>query len=173
MSRVPYPDCSAEQVALEAQVREARHGQFPNLYRLMSHVPVIASSWLRLGSAIRYQSALRGDLRELAICAVAARTSSEYEWHHHAPLAEAEGVERSQLRSLWEKGRMDGASREQDVCVRYASSVALGSVTDESIREVLSVFDVEGLVELTAIASYYTGVSRFLLALDIEVEEKP
>ena len=170
MPRVPYPEYDNRQAELEAIVRESRHGQFLHLYRMLLHAPDIALEWLSLGSVIRYGSDVRDELRELAICSVAAAMGSHYEWHHHAPLAEAAGIDASQLQGLWADGGVDGFSNEHRLCARYASSVARGQVTDGMVQEVVSVFGVEILVELTAIASYYTGVSRFLESLDIDIE---
>lgn len=135
---------------------------------MMLHSPVVTKAWLLLGSALRYETALCDDLRELAICTIAATTESKYEWVHHVSIAEAAGLAQSELQALWDSKGADGFSGELAVCRRYARAVTLDSVSDSLMSEVRSCFSLEQLVELTAISAYYTAVSRFLSATAVD-----
>src|ERR687886_2033039 len=99
MARLEYPPIDsprAQQVAEE--VRQTRSGRMLNLYRMQLYNPDIAAGWLRLGTAVRFNSELDGATRELAICLVARLTGAEYEWQAHPHLEEQAGFSEAQLR---------------------------------------------------------------------------
>lgn len=170
MARVAYPD-SDKLPELVAQIKSERTGRLPNLYRLLLNSPTVAAGWLHFGTAIRYQSKLDGHSRELAICLVARLTRSEYEWHSHEPLARAEGVSAEQLQALddWRaSNRFD--PREQAI-LAYAEQMTEGlTVDDATFSAVRNQLDDQEIVELTATVAFYNLVSRFLIALQVDID---
>ena len=56
-------------------------GQLWNLDRMLLHSPNFAKGWNGMFGAIRNQLALPGNLRELAIMAIAVLNKADYEWH--------------------------------------------------------------------------------------------
>src|SRR5215470_3314540 len=93
MARVEYPSTdSAEAQRTVDEIRRRRSGRFPHLFHMQLYNPAIADAWLRLGTAVRYQSELDPATRELSICLVARITGAEYEWRAHRAMALAEGV---------------------------------------------------------------------------------
>lgn len=67
---------------------------------MLLHSPPYARGWNALLGAVRGELGLPARLRELAICAVAALTGAEYEFHHHAPLFLEAGGTPAQLDAL-------------------------------------------------------------------------
>src|SRR5207237_10663336 len=61
------------------------NGQLLNLDRMLLHSPNYAKGWNGMFAAIRNQLALPGDLRELAIMAIAVLNKADYEWIQHEP----------------------------------------------------------------------------------------
>lgn len=171
MARIPYPDLSGAQLEAAAAVREARDGQLPNLFRMLVHSPAVARAWLELGTALRHRTALPAAIRELAVCAVAVRTASRYVWHHHSVLARKAGVADDELRSLQRRDDdRDILEPSRRAAVAYASAVAGGVVSEGHLTAVTSVLNQDQVVELTALAAYYTGAARLLDALQIDIE---
>lgn len=173
MPRLPYPDLdgSDDRKRVEAKARDQRGGVLLNLYRMLLHSPVVADAWLGLGTAIRYRTGI-GDLhRELSICLIALLTDCEYEWVQHAVLAEEAGATAEQLADLlaWETSpHFDEGDR---VVLRYVERAALGRpMHDDEFERLAAIMSDETILELTALVGYYTGLSRFLVALGVDDE---
>ena len=56
------------------------------------HSPPVALGWNSFLGAIRTETTLAADIREIAICRVAVLNGAAYEWAHHAVLMEGAGV---------------------------------------------------------------------------------
>ena len=172
MARIPYVDTdgTAETRRVAGEVRASRGGAIPNLYHALLQSPPVCEGWLHLGTAVRYESGLKPRLRELVTCLVAARTASAYEWAHHSVLARREGVTDDELAALHDDlGQFDADER---ACLELARAVVdNATVPDELFARVQSHLGDSGLVELAALASYYSAVARFLKVLDVEIED--
>lgn len=169
MARIPYPDTSTGDLArLTDEVRRTR-GMVLNLFRALMHAPRLAEPWLALGTAMRYESTLDDRTRELVICQIAARTESAYEWHHHAPLALAAGVDEDQLSALPDPspGTFDEVETE---LVAFVDRVLTGTVDDDAFAALVARRGTEQATEVSATAAFYVAIARFLAAMGVEVE---
>ncbi len=177
MARIEYPDLAGagpEVSALVHQIQQERGGRLLNLYRLLLHNPNVAAGWLRLGTAVRYESNLDGALRELAICRVARLTVAEYEWRAHRPLALREGVPAEQLDALdaWQESPLFDA--RQRAALAYTDAMTrLVQVDDETFAAVREQLSPRQIVELTVTIGFYNMVSRFLVAMAVDLETPP
>lgn len=165
------------------------------LDRALLHSPPVASGWSSFLGAIRQQTSLPADIRELCICRVAVLNGATYEWEHHAPILKSEGKlseEASEVvkeRKAWqgwenpwgknetgrEEGEMAGAlSERQRAVLAYADAMTIGiKVSDEIFTWLRRSFDDREIVEITATVAAYNCVSRFLVALNVgEMNEK-
>jgi alkylhydroperoxidase family enzyme len=171
MPRIPYPntESSHERARAASAAREKRGGKLLNLYLMLLHSPHIAEAWLGLGTAVRYGTGISDRHRELSICLIASLSDCEYEWAQHAPEAMAAGVGRGELDSLasWESS---GYFDEDDRAIlRYVEHASLGQpIHDDEFDDLTRLFDEQRIVELTALVGYYTGLSRFLVALGVD-----
>jgi alkylhydroperoxidase family enzyme len=159
------------------------------LDRTLLHSPPITDGWNSLLGAIRTQTSLPTDLRELAICRVAVLNQAWYEWTHHAPLLlQAEGFSLDMLevvRRLDQEGGRGPLTERQWLVLRYVDAmtreVRVGNGLFDELRDGEGVggdFSEKEIVELTATVAVYNCVSRFLVALDVgemnggEIREK-
>ncbi|MCJ1298860.1 hypothetical protein MMC08_001651 [Hypocenomyce scalaris] len=177
--RLPYiPDPPPAATPLDAQIVSAivaRRAPRPlqPLDLTLLHSPPVASGWNSFLGAIRTQTTLADDIREIAICRVAVLNEAGYEWMHHAPLMEKGGVGRQGVESvrsvgLGEMGVDAGLDERQVAVVRYADAMTVGCVVpDEVFAEVRRLFSEREVVEITATVAAYNCVSRFLVALDV------
>lgn len=150
------------------RVKQRRGGHLTKLDRLLLHSPPVADGWNSLLGAIRCDTTLPPDVRELVICKVALINQADYEWAAHAPLARSHGVSRERLAAL-RTGQRGTLSPLQQVAVDYAEAMTREiSVPDDLFTAVREHFDERGVVELTATVGAYNLVSRFLVALDIQ-----
>jgi len=147
------------------------------LDRTLLHSPPITDGWNSLLGAIRTQTSLPADLRELAICRVAILNQAWYEWTHHAPiLLQAEGFTPDMLevvRRLDQEGGRGPLTERQWLVLRYVDAmtreVRVGERLFGELRSGDGVggFSEKEIVELTATVAVYNCVSRFLVALDV------
>ena len=162
-------------------IRERRGGVLNELDHTLLHSIPVAAGWNVLLGAVRTQTSIQADLRELAICRVAALNSAWFEWKHHYPLALEAGVD-DNLMALVKRGREWDLSGMQDMecgtlrwtVLRYVDCMTLNvKVPDPLFEDVRGWFNEKELVELTAIIASYNMVSRFLVALDVgEMNDK-
>jgi AhpD family alkylhydroperoxidase len=171
MARVPYLDdtTNAELKPLCDRIRAERGGRVLNLYRALLNSPKIADGWLHLFTAIRQQSELPAQDRELVILSVALLNGADYEYRAHVPFALKAGLTQAQVDDLsrWrESTRFDARQRAVlEYCECMTRQVR---VPDEVFAAVAPHFDAGRLVELTATIAGYNLVSRFLEAMRID-----
>ena len=183
--RLPYaptsPPAGDEAAAAAYAAVAARRAPRPlqPLDLTLLHAPPLAQGWNAFLGAVRTQTKLPADLRELAICRVAALNGAQYEWHHHAPLLRAQGVGEEGVRSVLEspclepgagKGTRTGKGLEGTmwVVVDYVDQMTRHvRVDDDVFAELKRSFTEREVVELTGVVAAYNCVSRFLVALDV------
>lgn len=152
-------------------IQARRGGTLLNLDRQLLHSAPLARSWNALMGAIRGQTQLDGTLRELVILRVAVLNRAPYEFAQHAPVARAEGLTQGQVDAVadWSDSTLFDA-RARDV-LAYADAMTLQVQVPKELFDALRAhLDERELVELTATVAAYNMVSRFLEALQIEIE---
>lgn len=163
------PEAPAEAVE---HISRMRSGSVLTLYRLLLHTPEIGMAWCELGTAVRWRGLLDGRTRELLICLVASLNGDDYEWSHHAPLAESAGVTAEQLESLPDWRSCASFSEQDRAALGWAEGVTLGRAGEEEFATASVAFTRERLVEIAAVCAYYGAVSRFLRALDVRADDE-
>lgn len=174
MARLAYPEERdyPELADLIAQIRAQRGGRLANLYKMLLKSPPVAAGWLHLLTAIRQQSQLPGQFRELAILRVAIINGADYEYRSHIPFSLKEGVSQEQIATLsdWRNSQLfDG--RQKGVLAYTDAMTKEVHVPDDVFAAVRQHFNDRELVELTATIAAYNLVSRFLEALQIDPEK--
>jgi alkylhydroperoxidase family enzyme len=165
MARLPDVDPAGE---VADRVRERRGGTLTPLDRMLLHSEPLADGWNALLGAVRSRFELDADLRELAICRVAALTGADYEWRAHAPLLVRAGFPEDRLDSLRAPGVPADLLPAHRTVVAYTDAVTRDlRVSADLFTEVQELLGDRSTVELTATISTYNMVSRFLLALDV------
>ncbi len=176
MPRIPYlPADVSEPADIVQAIRQRRGGTLLNLDRMLLHSSPLARGWSAFLREVRTGFALDSRLRELAICSVAALNGAAYEMHHHAPAFLAAGGTDAQLAAI-----RGGAVAVGDFSAFGADDRAVLQLVLEMTRQVAvrdATFDAvrhllgdRGTVELVAVVSAYAMVSRFLVALGIDIE---
>jgi alkylhydroperoxidase family enzyme len=162
------PDIDGE---LLRSIRARRGGTLLNLDRQLLHSAPLARGWNSLMGAIRGQTLLSGALRELVILRVAVLNRAPYEFAQHAPVALAEGVSQAQVDAVrdWQgSARFDACERD---VLAYTDAMTLQVQVPQPLFDALrSHLSDREVVELTATVASYNMVSRFLEALQIEIE---
>ena len=177
MSAIPYvPADLGEPAAIVAAIRARRGGRLLNLDRMLLHSPNFARGWNSLLGATRCELALPARLRELCICAVGLYNGAEYEVQQHSPPFLAAGGSLEQLQALRSRHDGSGAASLFDptegaalrLCDAMSAKVQVPRPLVAQLRQMLGSDAL--LVELVGVIATYNMVSRFLVALDVDLE---
>jgi len=174
MARLPYPDLTDDSLRpLAEQIRAAR-GSVLSLYRMLLYSPPMALGWLSLLSAVRKESTLPGDLRELLIMQIAALNGAAYEWAQHYDLARREGLTARQLEHVKEwRAHPELFTDLQRSALEYSDAMTRKIQVPRAVFDRLSAqLELRQILELTVTVAAYNMVSRVLEALEIRPEDR-
>jgi alkylhydroperoxidase family enzyme len=140
-----------------------------NIARTLANSGGSFQAFTSFAAAMAQGATLPRRTREVAILRVGTLCGSEYEWRRHVLRARRVGLTDDQIGGL-RKGLTDGLSEQEQMAVRLAEAVEQRSVDDGLWKDASAVFNQSELVELTLLAAMYSLVSRFLLALDVDLD---
>lgn len=167
--RVPLvqPGTRPELAEVEGRIL-AERGRISLLYQVLLNSGPIASGWERMLTAVRNETSVPGDLRELIILRVAVLNGAGFEFDAHAPIAAREGVDAAKIVAVREtplSAVFD--ARERQVLALTDAMTRDITVPDALMAELQQQYDPQHLVELVATVAAYNMVSRFLVALNV------
>lgn len=175
MARLPYirPDSAPTHLhELIEQIKQERRGQVSLLFQMLLTSPPVASGWLHMGSAVRYETELDGVVRELAICRVGQKTDATYEWQAHAPLALREGASQAQTNELAHWRESDQFSPAQRAALAYTEQITTDLEVDvATYADVRRHFNERETLELTVTIAFYNFVARVLRTIRVDLEQ--
>jgi 4-carboxymuconolactone decarboxylase len=167
--RVPLvqPGTRPELAEVEGRIL-AERGRVSLLYQVLLNSGPIASGWERMLTAVRNQTSVPGDLRELIILRVAVLNRAGFEFDAHAPIAEREGVSAAKIQAVKEIGLSPNFdARERRVLALTDAMTRDVEVPDTLMADLQQHYDARQVVELVATVAAYNMVSRLLVALNI------
>lgn len=167
---------SPTDAAIADAIRIRRGGDLLNLDRMLLHSPSFARGWNGLLGAVRTELSLPPRLRELLICAVGVLNGAEYEiQQHHGPYLEAGGGTEA-LQALadgpaaWEHSGLFDATEQAALQLTLAMTRSI-QVPPRLIHQARSLLGSDQqLVEMVGVIATYNMVSRFLVALGVDME---
>ena len=174
MARVPLIDEKAipQLSDLVGKIKGARGGRLINIYRLMLHSPALANAWFDLNQAVRYETEIDGQSRELAVIRVALVNKVEYVVRAHGPAyALKEGLTPAQVEAVadWKPSKLFSA--QQRALLAYTDAMTREIDVPENVfKEIRNHFSERQVVELTMLIGAYNMLTRFLKALKVDPE---
>jgi len=177
MARLPYV---APPGAVTDRIRARRGGTLTALDGMLLHSPEFADGWNSMLGAVRGQSTLAPDIRELVILRVAARNGADYEWVAHEPVGRQAGLGDDAIAAIRVGGGSGGSggaaalTAAQWAALAYADAVTMHvTVPDEVFGAVREHFSDREVLELTVTVAAYNMVSRVLVALQVRAGDDP
>jgi alkylhydroperoxidase family enzyme len=165
---LPFPDLDALPPALRQEVLDRRS---LNVYRMVMHTPAIAPGFLALSDALRHQTSLPGDWRELAILRVGHRYAAPYEVHHHERLGRSVGMGEAALAATRPGADASGLNPQQQAILRLTDELLDQHGLSLASREAaLSWMSVNQLADLTLTVGFYQLICNFLNTMGVPVE---
>ncbi len=167
--RVPpvAPGTRPELAEVEQRIM-AERGRVSLLYQVLLNSGPIASGWERMLTAVRNQTAVPADLRELMILRVAVLNRASFEFEAHVPHAERAGVPPEKIAAVRDKPLSSIFSATEALLLELTDAMTLNiEVPDALMDHVRALFDPRLTVEIVATIAAYNMVSRFLVALNV------
>jgi 4-carboxymuconolactone decarboxylase len=138
-------------------------------FNAMLTSPRVGTALQRLGAALRYQTELPDQVRELVILVVAAHLGCEFEWHAHEALARHYGIDSDVIAAL-RSSRLPRLTDEVQ-CAAHDLSVALlrgEDIPDERYGAMASTLGASGVFDVSAIVGYYWLLAAQLRLFRVE-----
>jgi alkylhydroperoxidase family enzyme len=151
----------------------ADRGWVPNIFRVLMFSPPLAEGWVSLANAFRGPCELDKRSRELAILLIAHLKNSAYEWRHHESVAGSVGISAGEIDALrnW-PDRAEWTADEWALLSLVASTTLHLPVPESCVATLVRSGGERRVVEIAGLAAYYTAVSHFSAAMDIDVDEQ-
>jgi 4-carboxymuconolactone decarboxylase len=161
------PGTRPELAEIEGRIL-AERGRVSLLYQALLNSGPIASGWERLLTAVRKQTTVPGDLRELMILRVAVLNRAAFEFEAHAPIARREGVSAAKIEAVKEAVLSATFSAREHLVLSLTDAMTRDvQVPDALMIELQAKYEPQTLVELVTTVAAYNMVSRFLVALNV------
>ncbi|WP_192871670.1 carboxymuconolactone decarboxylase family protein [Variovorax sp. JS1663] len=167
--RVPLvePGTRPELAGVEGRIM-AERGRVSLLYQVLLNSGPIASGWERMLTAVRNQTGVPADLRELIILRVAVLNGAGFEFDAHVPHARKAGVSTEKIEAVRSASLPDVFAPLERLVLELTDAMTREIVVPDALMERLQRhFDAKGLVEVVATAAAYNMVSRLLVALNV------
>ena len=168
--RVPLvqPGTRPELAEVEGRIM-AERGRVSLLYQVLLNSGPIASGWERMLTAVRNESGVPADLRELIILRVAVLNGAPFEFDAHVPHAQKAGVHDEKIAAVRSESLADVFAPLERLVLELADAMTRQvAVPSELMDRVQQHFDAKGTVEVVATVAAYNMVSRLLVALNVE-----
>ena len=132
--------------------------------------PVLGEAAQRVGEAVRFESALPPQLRELAILVVAAKWKAQYEWWAHEKIARREGLDEGVIESVKAETLPDFSNSTEAIVYNFARELLdEHRVSDHLYNDAVEQLGEARVVELVILLGYYTLVSMTLNVSEVPV----
>lgn len=143
-------------------------GRISLLYQVLLNSAPIAKGWEAMLTAVRNQTSVPADLRELMILRVAVLNKASFEFEAHIPHALKAGVSQEKIEALRALDLSSQFTDEEKLLLNMTDHMTRDiEVPADLMAQITSQYSPEKVVELVATVAAYNMVSRFLVALNI------
>ena len=167
--RVPLvqPGTRPELAEIEGRIL-AERGRISLLYQVLLNSEPIAAGWERMLTAVRNQTDVPADLRELMILRVAVLNGAEFEFDAHIPHAQRAGISAAKIAACRQPTLSTEFSALETLMLELTDAMTRDIVVPDALMDRLrDHFDPKGIVEVVATVAAYNMVSRLLVALNV------
>lgn len=166
MSRLPDPTIKLTGKTKEVFDKLSIHRpQIDGMYRTMLNHPELTEQVSNLGTYLRFESTLPGDIREFAILYTARKLKAEYEWVKHVPPAIEAGLPQAIINAILNGKSFPEPYKSVSLAVDHL--LELSSIPEELQNELIRKIQIKGLMEITIMAGFYRMIAGLLNAFDV------
>jgi 4-carboxymuconolactone decarboxylase len=131
-------------------------------------VPLLRSPELmdrlqKVGDYLRFHSSLEPRIGELVMLIVSREWSQQFEWFIHVPLGRAAGLGEALIAALAERRRPAGMREDEEIAYDFCDELLRAKgVCDATYRRAVEKFGEAGVIDVVAVAGYFTTVSMVM-----------
>ncbi len=157
MPAVPREKMTAAQKEAHDEIASGPRGAVYGPFVPLLRSPELTRRLQKVGEYLRYQAVLPRKISELAILLTAREWTQQFEWHHHLPLALAQGVNEKVAEAIADGRRPENMADDEEIAYELCRELHQSrSVSDETYSRALARFGEQGVVELIVLHGYYT-----------------
>lgn len=147
---------------------KAKRGAIRGPYAPLMHHPALAGLVGDLGEYLRFDAALPGDIRELAILITARAVAQPFEWVMHVPIARQAGLPEAVIERIHARGDLGSLPARYAGAARVVRHVLARESVPQGLQDkVQAELGVAGLVELVVLAGFYQLIAAILFSFDV------
>ena len=163
---------TAEQRRVADAIKAGPRGVVQGPLLAWLHSPALAERAQALGAFCRYGTSLPPRLSELAILTTGAHWQAGFEWHVHAPLALAAGLDPAAVEVLRTGGTPHFEAEDEQAVWRFAHHLLQDrEVPEATYRTVEGLLGAQATVELVGLLGYYGLISMTIKAFGVPLPE--
>jgi len=144
----------------------------PPVLGLLALHQAIAGPWLAFSAALLDAGVLETRTRELLTLATAHRTSSDYIWQEHLPMAAAAGVSPDEVDSIAGSTEHGWSDADAALLLAVDELVDRQRVSESTWASLSACFDDEALLEILFVVGAYSCLAMVLNSTGITVLEE-
>lgn len=175
MPRVHPPSLdtmSAEQRRVHDLIASGPRGRVRGPLAVWLNRPAMAEPAQALGQYCRYDSSLSPRLSELGILCLAKWWGSEFEWWAHKPIALKAGVAPAVVDALRDGRPVPFVEQDEALVHEFLQTLHTERrINDELYARALAMFGQDAVIDLVALAGYYTLISMTLNVFEIDLPQ--
>jgi 4-carboxymuconolactone decarboxylase len=164
--RLPLPadhELSTEQRAAVERISAGPRGGIFGPFVPLLRSPEMMTRLQLVGEYVRFGSRLDDDLVELVILMVARQWDQQFEWGHHHPIALEKGLSPQVIEAVASRRRPTSGRHEVGVVHDLVDELQrTRQVSDPTYAAAVGALGEEGVVEVVAIAGYYTTLAMVM-----------
>lgn len=156
---------SAEQLSAIKKISSGPRGCIFGPFSVLLRSPELLTRVQMLGEHVRFTSQLPKAIREFSILIAGREVQSPYEWYIHEPIALRAGVTRETADALAAQLKPEHLTHDETIVYQFVTELhKTHMVQDTTYNAIKARFGEAGVVELTALYSYFA-----LLGLELNV----
>ena len=164
---------TTEQRRVSDAIKAGPRGKVEGPLLAWLHSPALAERAQALGAFCRYGTSLPPRLSELAILTTGAHWQAGFEWHVHAPLALAAGLDPAAVEALRTGGTPHFEAEDEQAVWRFAHHLLRDrEVPEATYRTVEGLLGTQAVVELVGLLGYYGLISMTIKAFGVPLPEE-
>jgi len=169
LPRIAPERMTEEQKAVAAAITAGPRGEVRGPFIALMRSPGLAGPLQQVGEYLRWRCPLDRRIAEMATLMAARHWTQQYEWNAHYTHAMNAGLSPAIAEAIAEGRRPQGMAQDEEILHDLLTEALHNrGVCDATYARALAQFGEQGIVELLAIAGYYS-----MLALILNVARTP
>ncbi|MDP1835393.1 MAG: hypothetical protein Q8K75_05630 [Chlamydiales bacterium] len=149
----------------------AKRGRIDGMYRTLLNHPQLTEHVSNLGTYLRFDSTLPGNLREFTILYTANKLKVEYEWIKHLEPARKAGLDDNLIGAIQDHMTLPEPFA---TIARAADNILnLENIPQQLQNSIIEIVQTKGLLELVVLIGFYRMIAGVIRACDVQLPTNP